>query len=167
MVTPDEFKQVMRNWASTVTIVTTRASDRIHGLTATAFSSLTVNPPEIFVSIYKRTITHPMIEQSGIFCVNLLAPEMQHLSDRFAGRIPNEERFAGVAFHGVATGAPVLDDALAFLDCRVERALDTGDHTIFVGRVLAAGVQRSDRLPLLYYQGQYHLLGEIAREFSH
>ena len=165
-VTPDEFRQVMRNWASTVTIVTTRTPDRIHGLTATAFSSLTINPPEIFVSIFKRTATHPMIEQSGIFCVNLLAPEMRHISDRFAGRVPNEERFDGVRHREEATGAPVLEDALAFLDCRVERALDTGDHTIFVGRVMAAGIQKPDALPLLYFQGQYRLLGELAGDRS-
>jgi flavin reductase (DIM6/NTAB) family NADH-FMN oxidoreductase RutF len=158
MVNADDFRHVMRSWASTVTIVTTRVPDKVYGLTATAFSSLTVNPPEIFVSIYKKTVTHPLIEQSGIFCVNFLTPEMQHLSDRFAGRFPHEERFAGVSYREEATGAPVLDDALAYLDCRVERALDTGDHTIFVGRVMAAGVQKPDHQPLLYYQGQYHHL---------
>ncbi|MCS7059703.1 MAG: flavin reductase family protein [Anaerolineae bacterium] len=162
MVTADDFKAVMRNWASTVTIITTRTPDRMHGLTATAFSSLTVDPPEVFVSISRKAFTHALIEQSGIFCVNFLTPEMQHISDRFAGRFPNEERFAGVGYHSAATGAPVLDDALAFLDCRVEKALDTGDHTIFIGRVLAAGVQKPGQLPLLYFQGRYRHLGDCS-----
>lgn len=158
MISPDEFKLVMRRWASTVTIVTTRADDVIYGLTATAFSSLTVNPPEIFISINKQTRTHPLIEKGGVFCVNFLAPEMAHLSDRFAGRHPDEERFKDVRYRSEATGAPVLDDAIAYLDCVVARALDAGDHTIFIGRVQAAGVQRPDDAPLLYFNGQYRRL---------
>src|SRR4029450_3201303 len=96
MVTPDEFKHVMRHWASTVTIVTTRTDELIYGLTATAFSSLSVQPPMVFVSIYRKTRTHPLIESSGIFCVNFLAPTMSHVSDRFAGRVPEQDRFSGL-----------------------------------------------------------------------
>jgi flavin reductase (DIM6/NTAB) family NADH-FMN oxidoreductase RutF len=160
MVTPDDFKHVMRHWASTVTIITTRADGSIYGLTATAFSSLSVQPPMVFVSIYRKTHTHPLIEQSGIFCVNFLAPGMTHLSDRFAGRYPNEDRFAGVAYRSEATGSPVLDDALAYLDCRVVEALVTGDHTIFVGQVEASGVQKPEQTPLLYFMGRYHAMGD-------
>lgn len=160
MVTPDDFKHVMRHWASTVTVITTRVEGLIYGLTATAFSSLSVQPPMVFVSIYRKTRTHPLVEQSGIFCVNFLAPEMTHISDRFAGRHPGEDRFAGLAHHGEATGAPILDDALAFLDCRVIEALVTGDHTIFVGQVEASGVQKADQAPLLYFMGKYHTVGD-------
>ncbi|MCS6849388.1 MAG: flavin reductase family protein [Anaerolineae bacterium] len=162
MVSPDAFKQVMRRWASTVTIITTKAGDMIYGLTATAFSSLSVNPPEVFISINKQTRTHPLIEQGGVFCVNFLAPEMIHISDRFAGRRPNEERFQDVRYRAEATGAPVLDDAIAYLDCTVARALDAGDHTIFIGLVQAAGVQRPDDAPLLYFNGRYYRLGDTA-----
>ncbi|MCL5274067.1 MAG: flavin reductase family protein [Chloroflexi bacterium] len=156
MVTADSFRQVMRQWASTVTIVTTRFNDEIYGLTATAFSSLSIQPPTVSVSIYRKTHTHPLIESSGIFCVNFLAPDMTHISDRFAGRHPDEDRFHGLAHHNEATGAPVLNDAIAFLDCRVVEALVTGDHTIFIGRVEAATVQKPDQSPLLYYMGSYH-----------
>jgi len=162
MLSPEDFKQVMRRWASTVTIITTRSGDLIYGLTATAFSSLSVNPPEVFISIYKQTRTHPLIEQGGVFCVNFLGPEMSHLSDRFAGRHPNEERFQGVRYRAEATGAPVLDDAIAYLDCTVARALDAGDHTIFIGAVQAAGVQRPDEAPLIYFNGRYHRLGDLT-----
>ncbi|MCS7055712.1 MAG: flavin reductase family protein [Thermoflexales bacterium] len=164
MVSPDAFKQVMRRWASTVTIITTRAGDTIYGLTATAFSSLSVNPPEVFVSINKQTRTHPLIEQGGVFCVNFLAPEMIHISDRFAGRHPHEERFQGVRYRAEVTGAPVLDDAIAYLDCTVARALDAGDHTIFIGLVRASGVQRPEDTPLLYFNGRYYRLGDAATE---
>ncbi len=160
MVTADEFKQVMRRWASTVTIITTRVDDFIYGLTATAFSSLTVNPPEVFISINKQTRTHPLMEQSGIFCVNFLSPSMTHISDRFAGRHPSEERFQDVRFRSEVTGAPVLSDAIAYLDCRVARALDAGDHTIFIGEVVAAAVQDAEQSPLLYFNGAYYTLGD-------
>ncbi|MCS7087917.1 MAG: flavin reductase family protein, partial [Thermoflexales bacterium] len=160
MVSSDVFKQVMRRWASTVTIVTARADETIYGLTATAFTPLNAEPPEVLVCIGKRTRTHPLIEQGGVFCVNFLVPEMRSLSERFAGRRPHEARFEGVRFRSEATGAPVLSDALAYLDCRVVRALDAGEHTIFIGRVEAAEVQRPEDMPLLYFNSHYHTLGE-------
>jgi flavin reductase (DIM6/NTAB) family NADH-FMN oxidoreductase RutF len=162
MVTADNFRQIMRRWASTVTIVTTRLDEKVYGLTATAFSSLSVQPPMVFVSILRKTLTHPLIEQSGVFCINFLAPDMTHISDRFAGRYPNEERFAGLSYRSDNTGAPVLDDAIAYLDCRVVEPLVTGDHTIFVGQVEAAGLQKPDQAPLLYYMGEYHTIGTKA-----
>jgi flavin reductase (DIM6/NTAB) family NADH-FMN oxidoreductase RutF len=161
MVTPDDFKQVMRRWASTVNIITTRADDLIYGLTATAFSSLSAEPPLVFVCVNKKTRTHPLIEQSGVFCVNFLAPDMKHISDRFAGRVPDEERFKDLAYRTEATGSPVLNDAIAFLDCKVHEVFASGDHTIFVGHVQACGVNKPDLSPLLYFSGNYHALGEI------
>ena len=159
-VSPDNFKQVMRRWASTVNIVTTKTDDLIYGLTVTAFSSLAADPPTVFVCVNQKTRTHPLIEKSGIFCVNFLAPEMSHISDRFAGRMPDEERFAGLAHRTEATGAPVLNDALAYLDCKLAQQLTAGDHTIFVGTVLASGVHKPDETPLLYFNGKYRRLGE-------
>ncbi len=156
MVTPDQFRHVMRHWASTVTVVTTRTDEVIYGLTVTAFASLSAQPPMVFVSIDRQTHSHPLIERSGIFCVNFLAPGMAHVSDRFAGRVPCEDRFAGLTHHRAATGAPVLDDAIAFLDCRVAESLITGDHTLFVGQVEVAAIQKPGQSPLLYFQGDYH-----------
>jgi flavin reductase (DIM6/NTAB) family NADH-FMN oxidoreductase RutF len=116
----------------------------------------------VFVSIYRKTRSHPLIEQSGIFCVNFLAPDMTHVSDRFAGRFPDEDRFAGVKHHTQATGAPVLDDAIAFVDCRVAETLVTGDHTIFVGQVEAAAIQKPDQAPLVYFMGKYHGVSNLS-----
>jgi flavin reductase (DIM6/NTAB) family NADH-FMN oxidoreductase RutF len=159
-VSPDSMKAVMRRWASTVNIITTRTDDMIYGLTATAFSSLSVEPPLVFVCVNKKTRTHPLIEQSGIFCVNFLAADMRHISDRFAGRVPDEERFKDLAYRSEATGAPVLNDAVAFLDCAVHEVFAAGDHTIFVGLVKAAGVHKPDEAPLMYFSGKYHKLGD-------
>jgi flavin reductase (DIM6/NTAB) family NADH-FMN oxidoreductase RutF len=160
MVTVDDFKQVMRRWASTVTIVTTRSGDQIHGLTATAFASLSISPPTILVCVNKSARSHELIEESGIFCVNFLTPDLRELADRFAGRLPAEERFAGVDHAVEATGAPVLAQALAFLDCRVAQVFAASDHTIFTGKVEALGVRRPDDSPLLYFHGKYHKLGD-------
>lgn len=159
MVTPDDFKHVMRRWASTVTIITTRAGDTIHGLTATSFSSLSANPPEVFVCINKSTRTHPLIEQAGNFCVNFLTEDMKAISDRFAGRTQEVDRFHDLSYRAEVTGAPVLNDALAWLDCSIDRALDTGDHTIFIGLVKATGVQHDEHTPLLYMNGRYRGVG--------
>ena len=161
MITSDDFKQVMRRWASTVNVITTKTDDLIYGLTATAFSSLATDPPEVFVSIYRKTRTYPLIVKSGIFCVNFLAADMSHISDKFAGRVADEERFAGLKHHTEATGAPVLDDAVAFLDCKLVHAFEAADHTIFIGSVQAARVQKADEAPLLYFSGKYHRLGEV------
>jgi len=160
MVSPDDFKHVMRRWAATVNVITTKTDELIYGLTATAFSSLSAEPPLVFVSVNKKTRTHGYIEQSGIFCVNFLAENMVHVSNRFAGRVPDEERFKDLAHHVAATGSPVLDEAVAFLDCTVYEKLDAGDHTIFIGLVQASGVQKPEETPLLYVNGKYHKLGE-------
>jgi flavin reductase (DIM6/NTAB) family NADH-FMN oxidoreductase RutF len=160
MLPPDSFKQIMRRWAATVNVITTRSDDMIYGLTATAFSSLSAEPPLVFVCVNRKGRTHPLIENSGIFCVNFLSPDMKHVSDRFAGRIPDEERFKDLAFRSEATGAPVLNDAVAFLDCTVHEMFAAGDHTIFVGLVQAGDVQKPDAAPLLYFNGKYRALGD-------
>jgi flavin reductase (DIM6/NTAB) family NADH-FMN oxidoreductase RutF len=160
MITPDDMKQVMRRWASTVTVITTKHENVIYGLTATAFSSLAVDPPMVFVCINTKTRTHPLIDQSGIFCVNFLTPAMKAISDRFAGRMPDTERFAGLAHYVAETGAPVLSDALAYLDCKVVDKHSGGDHTIFIGQVLSAKVHHPDALPLIYVNGKYRNVGD-------
>ena len=156
----DDFKSVMRRWASTVTIITTKSDDQVYGLTATAFSSLGISPPTVFVCLNGKSRTHSLVANSGIFCVNFLKPGMEIISDRFAGRMPDVERFAGLSYHSAVTGSPVLDDALAFLDCKIVDSHVGGDHTIFIGEVLDGGLNHPHESPLIYYAGAYHVLGE-------
>lgn len=163
-VSPDLFKQVMRRWASTVNVVTTRHEGVVHGLTVTAFSSLAAEPPLVFVSVNKRARTHAMIDQAGIYAVNFLAPQQRALSDRFAGRMPEADRFAGVAFGQGVTGSPIFADAIAWLDCRVTERVSGGDHTLFFGQVVAAGTRGADLSPLLYFNGRYHGLGSVCED---
>jgi flavin reductase (DIM6/NTAB) family NADH-FMN oxidoreductase RutF len=100
------------------------------------------------------------VSKSGIFCVNLLTPGMVELSNRFAGRMPDTERFAGVNHREAGTGAPVLTDALAYLDCKVASALSGNDYTIFIGEVVDCGVPNPEASPLQYLGGKYRRVGE-------
>jgi len=157
-VTADAFREALADWVSGVTIVTSRHDDRIHGMTVSAFSSVSLDPPLVLVCADQRSDTHAVIAESGCFAVNVLGQQHQELSTRFAVKKDEHLRFEGLAHAPLATGAPVLDDALVALDCRVEAAHDAGDHVIYVGRV--EGLRRRAGAPLLYHRGRYRALAE-------
>ena len=155
-VTPEEYRAVMRHWPSGVTVITMRHGGGAHGMTASAFTSVSLNPPLIVIIVDKRWRSHGYILDAGIFCVNILAEDQADVSDRFAGRQGDlPDRFAGLATRSARTGAPWLSDCLAWLDCVVQERFDAGDHTLFLGRVVAAGVNRPDVQPLVYYDTRY------------
>ncbi len=156
--TSQEFRRVMGNFATGVTVVTTRAGSAPQGLTVNAFSSLSLVPPLVLVCIDKTVNSHSAIAQSGIFAIHILAHDQEELSKRFADKAWEGRRFEGLAFRSAATGAPILDGAIAYIDCRVVSALDGGDHTIFVGRVEELKVER-EAAPLLFFRGRYGRLG--------
>ena len=151
----EDYRLAMRNLASAVTIVTTRCGDQIHGMTASAVCCVSLAPPLLLVCIDKSTRTHRLIAEAGIFAVHLMHEAQRELADRFAGRLLDcDDRFHGLDVGEAVTGAPVLWDSLAFLDCRVSAAHDGGDHTIFLGTVEEVGQRRCGR-PLIYWQGAY------------
>jgi flavin reductase (DIM6/NTAB) family NADH-FMN oxidoreductase RutF len=127
-----------------------------HGMTASAFTSVSVSPPMVLVVVDQRWRSHGLIDRGRVFCVNILAETQSGLSDVFAGRHPeNADRFAGVRIRPGPTGSPILEDAIAFLDCEVAKAFPAGDHTVFLGRVVACGVAPDPGRPLLYYDQRY------------
>jgi flavin reductase (DIM6/NTAB) family NADH-FMN oxidoreductase RutF len=157
-VDPDLYKQVMRHFPSGITVVTLRAGDETHGLTVSAFCSVSLDPPLVLVCIGTDLYSHELIERGKCFAVNFLSENDADLSDRFAGRIPElTDRFAGLKTAVAVTGAPILECCVAYLDCTVYAAHDGGDHTIYVGLVEDAGVL-GDTPPLVYYQGTYRHL---------
>ncbi|MCS6965120.1 flavin reductase family protein [Thermoflexus sp.] len=156
-VPAEQLRQVMRRWASTVTVVTMRADDQIHGLTATAFTSVSMNPPLVLVCIQNDSRSEALLRKGRCFAVNFLTEDQVALSERFAGRIPAQDRFEGLAYRAAVTGAPILENALAYLDCTVAGAYWGGDHTIYLGLVEDAGILR-EGVPLLYFQGTYRRL---------
>jgi flavin reductase (DIM6/NTAB) family NADH-FMN oxidoreductase RutF len=156
-VTPDDIRAVMRRFPTGVTIVTTLDENgRPKGFTANAFASVSLAPPMVLVCVNRAARSHPLISQAGKFCVNILALEQQKWADRFATRTAREP-FEDVTYHADKTGAPVIDDALGYLDCELAEEHTVGTHTIFVGNVVACGSR--DGAPLGYFNAAYQDFG--------
>lgn len=148
----DLFRQVLSNFAAGVTIVTTiDAEGRPHGLTATAFTSVSLDPPLVLVCIDKQAETYPQFDPAGVFAVNFLALDQQDLSQRFSKH--GGEKFAGVSWRRGTLGAPLLEGAVGYVECRIRNAYDGGDHTIYVGEIESADA--NDRPPLLHFRHAY------------
>ena len=154
-VAADVFKRVMRRWASGVAIVTTCNGDEIHGLTVSGFVGVSPDPALVVISIGHNQHSHDKFHRGGVYAVSLLHAGQAEWSDRFAGR-PTEavNRFEGVAHKTAVTGEPILDDCLAWFDCRIVAEHVAGDHTLFIGEVLAAEVVR-DAPPLVFHNTAY------------
>ena len=155
MISKDEFRHALGRFASGVTVITTKdASGHRHGITVSAFCSVSLAPPLILICIDKYTGSHHAFEENECFAVNILREDQQYYSDRFASHL--DDKFDGIAFDENADGIPVLKNVLVNLECRRVNAHDNGDHTIFVGAVERATV--TDGNPLVYSQGNYHQL---------
>lgn len=152
----DTFRQSLRRWASGVTVVTSRSGDELHGMTVSAFSSVSADPPLVLVCANRSSKTHGVIRTGGVFAVNVLAADQQDLSGRFASTKLEGSRFDGVPHFIGTSGAPVLEGTVVTLECRTKNAYDEGSHTIYVGEVLAAHM--TDKDPLVYYAGAYRAL---------
>jgi flavin reductase (DIM6/NTAB) family NADH-FMN oxidoreductase RutF len=154
----NELRGVMRYWATGVTLVTAQDGGRPHGMTVSSFTSLSLDPPLVLVSLENSARTHSMVTESGAFAVSILDEAQADLADRFAGRIPDaEDRFAGVTYETGPTRSPLPAGALAYLDCEVVASQPAGTHTVFIGRVVASGV-RPGSGPLLYFNRNYRRL---------
>lgn len=148
-----EFRRILGHWGSGVAIVGTRPpGGRPWGLTANAFASVSLVPPLVLVCVDMGADTHDGLRDAGAFAVSVLAADQERIARRFAAS-DVADKFEGIAWRSEVTGAPILEDAVAWVDCRVYAAHPAGDHTIFVGEVLAGGA--TDRAPLLYYRGGY------------
>ena len=146
------FRSVMANFAAGVTVVTTNGRDQSpYGLTATAFTSVSLLPPLALVCIDKNAESFPHFETSGVFAVNLLARDQESLSQRFA--VSGGEKFDGVAWHRGTLGAPLLDGTIGHVECRIVHAYDGGDHVIYVGEIESARAGEGE--PLVYFRGAY------------
>jgi len=151
----DEFRAALSRFPSGVTIVTTRdAGGRLHGITVSAFASVSLAPPMILVCIEKTTGSHYALQESEHFVVNILAEGQENLSNRFASPIP--DKFETVDYRLGLGDVPVLEDALATLECRLAYAHEGGDHTIFVGLVEKTEIK--DENPLVYWHSDYRKL---------
>lgn len=158
------FKATLARFAAGVTVVTVRGpGGALRGMTATAFSSVSLEPPLVLVCVGRAGATHDLIGNERAFAVNLLAVDQSALSDRFSGR-RDSESFSDLDWRPAPmSGAPLLQGALGWVDCSLHAAYDGGDHTIFVGAVEYAAAATAGPLPpgpLLYFLGRHHALGE-------
>jgi flavin reductase (DIM6/NTAB) family NADH-FMN oxidoreductase RutF len=149
---PDAFRAVLGRFASGVTVITALSpKGRDHGMTVSAFCSLSLEPPLILTCIGHAASMHDMLVECEHFVVNILAAGQEAVARRFAG--PDPDRFEGIGFTRGRTGIALLEDSLAHIECRRGATYPGGDHTIITGEVIHASV-RPDR-PLLYYRGGY------------
>lgn len=148
-----EFRRVLGHWPTGVAVVTARARDgRPRGLTANAITSVSLDPPLVLVCVDLGADTRGAIEESAAFVVNVLDAGSESLARRFADE-GRTDKFGDMAYRSEASGAPVLDAALAWIDCALETTHEGGDHVIYVGRVLAGGARNGE--PLLFFRGGY------------
>jgi len=154
MIDSDTFRSVLGRFASGVTIVTTRDDKGgDHGMTVSAFCSVSLDPPLVLICADKKSNTLPLIREGGVFAINVLARDQQELSNRFAVKKDEDKRFDGLEFDRGRTGAPLLRGVAVNIDCRVVAEHDAGDHVIFLGEVQE--VRSFDREPLLHFRGGY------------
>jgi flavin reductase (DIM6/NTAB) family NADH-FMN oxidoreductase RutF len=143
-----------------VTIITTRGEAQDYGMTATAFSSVSLDPPLVLVCVISGATGAEVIPGNGVFAVNILNAKQEAISSYFASRNrpTGRDAFAEIPHREVITGSPVLDGVTAFVDCRLVSSHQEGDHMIFIGEVLAVGSDPEIE-PLLFFGGKYRELG--------
>jgi flavin reductase (DIM6/NTAB) family NADH-FMN oxidoreductase RutF len=155
-VSSDEFRGAMRHLVGGVSVITVGRGKDITGMTVTSVSSLSVDPPTLIVSINRESSSWPPLKRHGFFGVNILTSDQIGIAERFTGKggLKGAERFGGAQWFTRASGVPLLQGALAAIDCEVEHIVERHSHAIVIGRVL--DMQASSRTAALaYWQGQY------------
>ena len=158
MVDPEQLRQIMRHWTTGVVVVTSLADGIIHGMTVNSFTSISLDPPVVHVSLANTARTNAMVKRSGVFGITLLGEGQKDIADTFAGRTADEgDRFSGLETFGLVTGSPLIKSGLASLDCRVRDTLEVGSTTVFFGDVVAT-MEQSHHWPLVYFNRLYREL---------
>lgn len=148
-IDPIQFRNTLAQWASGVTVVTTRHDGLRYGMTASSFSSVSLEPPLILICVGKAAFTHDLLLATGTFGVNILSATQPELGKRFAEKHGDYvDRFSDLDVVTGLTGTPLLASALAWLECRTVEAVEAGDHTIFIGEVIDSKINGGE--PLLY-----------------
>ena len=148
---PEQLRHAMRAWTTGVAVVTATHEGQRYGMTVNSFTSLSLDPPLISVSLRKLTHTHDLVEKSGEFSLTVLSENQGDLSDRFAGKFPEiTDRFEGVAIDRLMIDAPILKGGMAYFNCRVINPINIGDNTLFIAEVVAAKGE-GDGDPLVYH----------------
>jgi flavin reductase (DIM6/NTAB) family NADH-FMN oxidoreductase RutF len=151
----EQLRRAMRAWTTGVAIVTSIYARQQYGMTVNSFTSVSLEPPLISVTLRRLTHTHDLVVKSGLFSVTVLTAAQKDLSDRFAGKVPNViDRFAGVETETISFDSPVFKEGMAYFDCKVVSSMPVGENTLFVAEVVdARGDGQGD--PLVYHNREY------------
>jgi 3-hydroxy-9,10-secoandrosta-1,3,5(10)-triene-9,17-dione monooxygenase reductase component len=147
-----KFRDVLGRFCTGVTVVTSMSEGAPVGMTCQSFSSVSLDPPLVLFCPAKSSRAWPRMQRAGYFCVNLLSHDQLELSNGFAAK--GADKFAGVSWRPSATGAPLLDGVLGWVDCTIYAVHEAGDHYVVIGRVMDLGVEDAPH-PLLFYRGRY------------
>jgi flavin reductase len=152
-------RAMMGRFATGVSVVAARHGPLLAGMTANAIASISVDPPLLLASVNQRNETHAAITESYAFAVSILAADQREIADCFAQPMTAAKlrRFCDAPWHEAETGSPVLDAAIAYFDCRLVASHPGGDHTLFIGEIVAAGYEEGVE-PLVYFGSRYRRL---------
>jgi flavin reductase (DIM6/NTAB) family NADH-FMN oxidoreductase RutF len=154
------FRDIWGNFATGVTVITTDVGGLLHGMTANGVASISLEPLLMVLAVDKNTRCHGQIHAARKFGVSFLSEEQEAVSSIFAKRgEPEPGSLRGLPFHHGPYGTPLLDGAMAYLECRLSDVLPGGDHDLFVGEALGGEIVRADAAPLLFFRGRYRKLG--------
>jgi flavin reductase (DIM6/NTAB) family NADH-FMN oxidoreductase RutF len=152
---PESLRFAMRAWSAGVTVVTAVHGEERHGMTVNSFTSISLNPALITISLQQNTRTHELVMHSRTFGLTILAADQTSVSDLFAGRMPDiQDRFASLKTETLVTGSPLIVGGLSWMDCRVLQTYDAGINTLFISEVVAAQGTGSGE-PLIYHNREY------------
>ena len=149
-----EFRNALRKFASGVTIITVADGGELHGMTASSFASVSLDPPLVLVCLDKTSRTRDLVARTGTFAINILRGDQEEASRAFARA--GVKPFATLAHRPGGNGAPLLDDAIAVLECNTYQVFEAGDHDVVLGEVTSTASPGGD--PLVYYDGAYRSL---------
>ena len=157
-IDPIEFRRTLGHFATGVTIVTTLDGKTDHGMTVNAFSSVSLDPPLVLVCCDRKAESYELLKKSKVFVVNMMSESQKQVSVNFSRHELKSIRFQNLKIRREVTGAAVLEDAIAFIDCKVVAIHEAGDHEIFVGQVEKLGYKEGSD-PVLFYTGKYRKIG--------
>ena len=156
-----DFRNALGAFATGITVITTQGVDHPFGMTANAFSSVSLDPPLVLICVISGTHGAETIERNGVFAVNILGDDHEPISRYFSSkdRPRGPEAFSEIPQFFAVTGSPILEGAAGYLDCRLHAAHEAGDHLVFIGEVVALG-HNPDAKPLLFHGGRYCFVKE-------
>ncbi len=157
IIDSETFRRVMGHFVTGVTVVTALDGDQPCGITVNALSSVSLDPALVMIALDRRRFMTPIVRRAGRYAVNILSEDQQGLSDCFAGApvVPGRDAFCGAVWQPGETGLPLLDGAIATLECTVVETFSAGDHDLFIGRVESLANEHHHPMPLLYYRRRY------------